>query len=112
MENAVEAAKAAFKTWSKTSILTRQQVMFRYQHIIRNNMVLNLAHSPVIIVTLGHACRKSWPKALPLSKAKLWLMLKEMFSEAFVRYLNIYILSVKLTAFSDSRGCRTLLQHH
>lgn len=39
MENAVEAAKAAYKTWSKTSILTRQQVMLRYQHIIRNNMV-------------------------------------------------------------------------
>jgi malonate-semialdehyde dehydrogenase (acetylating)/methylmalonate-semialdehyde dehydrogenase len=39
MENAVESAKAAYKTWSKTSILTRQQVMLRYQHIIRNNMV-------------------------------------------------------------------------
>lgn len=38
MENAVEAAKAAYRTWSKTSILSRQQVMFRYQHIIRNNM--------------------------------------------------------------------------
>jgi len=38
MEAATEAAKAAFKTWSKTSILTRQQVMLRYQHIIRNNM--------------------------------------------------------------------------
>uniref|UniRef100_A0A8J2RPI2 Probable methylmalonate-semialdehyde/malonate-semialdehyde dehydrogenase [acylating], mitochondrial n=1 Tax=Daphnia galeata TaxID=27404 RepID=A0A8J2RPI2_9CRUS len=38
MENAVESAKAAYKTWSKTSILTRQQVMLRYQHIIRNNM--------------------------------------------------------------------------
>lgn len=38
METAVEAAKAAYKTWSKTSILTRQQVMLRYQHIIRNNM--------------------------------------------------------------------------
>jgi len=38
MEAAVEAAKSAYRTWSKTSILTRQQVMFRYQHIIRNNM--------------------------------------------------------------------------
>ncbi|XP_046635966.1 probable methylmalonate-semialdehyde dehydrogenase [acylating], mitochondrial [Daphnia pulicaria] len=38
MENAVESAKAAYKTWSKTSILTRQQVMLRYQHIIRNSM--------------------------------------------------------------------------
>lgn len=39
MEAAVESAKSAYKTWSKTSILTRQQVMLRYQHIIRNNMV-------------------------------------------------------------------------
>lgn len=41
MENAVEAAKAAYRTWSKTSILSRQQVMFRYQHIIRNSMVIS-----------------------------------------------------------------------
>ena len=41
METAVEAAKAAFRTWSKTSILTRQAVMLRYQHIIRANMVKN-----------------------------------------------------------------------
>ncbi|KAK2707923.1 hypothetical protein QYM36_015566 [Artemia franciscana] len=40
MEQAVEAAKAAFGSWSKTSILTRQQIMFKYQHIIRNNMKL------------------------------------------------------------------------
>jgi len=39
METAVEAAKAAYRTWSKTSILTRQQVLLRYQHIIRSNMV-------------------------------------------------------------------------
>lgn len=39
MEDAVEAAKVAFKTWSKTSILTRQQVMFKYQSIIKANMV-------------------------------------------------------------------------
>ena len=44
METAVEAAKAAYKTWSKTSILTRQQVMFRFQHIIRNNMVDSLMY--------------------------------------------------------------------
>jgi len=35
---AVESAKAAFKTWSKTSVLTRQQVMFKYQQIIKANM--------------------------------------------------------------------------
>lgn len=39
MKSAVEAAKEAYKTWSKTSILTRQQIMFKYQDIIRKNMV-------------------------------------------------------------------------
>jgi len=38
MEDAMEAANAAFKTWSKTSILTRQQIMFKFQHIIKGNM--------------------------------------------------------------------------
>ncbi|XP_059486144.1 probable methylmalonate-semialdehyde dehydrogenase [acylating], mitochondrial [Neocloeon triangulifer] len=38
MNSAVEAAKEAYKSWSKTSILTRQQIMFRYQDIIRKNM--------------------------------------------------------------------------
>lgn len=36
---AVASAKEAFKTWSKTSILARQQTMFRFQHRIRDNMV-------------------------------------------------------------------------
>jgi len=38
MEDAVASAKDAFKTWSKTSILTRQQIMFKYQQIIKANM--------------------------------------------------------------------------
>uniref|UniRef100_A0A1L8E2S9 Probable methylmalonate-semialdehyde/malonate-semialdehyde dehydrogenase [acylating], mitochondrial n=1 Tax=Nyssomyia neivai TaxID=330878 RepID=A0A1L8E2S9_9DIPT len=38
MESAVESAKNAFKTWSQTSILTRQQIMFRLQHLIKENM--------------------------------------------------------------------------
>ncbi|XP_069183736.1 probable methylmalonate-semialdehyde/malonate-semialdehyde dehydrogenase [acylating], mitochondrial isoform X2 [Procambarus clarkii] len=38
MQAAVDAAKAAFKTWSETSVLTRQQVMFKYQQIIKNNI--------------------------------------------------------------------------
>ncbi|KAL9696461.1 hypothetical protein quinque_016040 [Culex quinquefasciatus] len=38
MEAAVESSKKAFKTWSQTSILGRQQVMLKLQHIIRNNM--------------------------------------------------------------------------
>lgn len=38
MEAAVASAKRAYKTWSQTSILTRQQVMLRFQHLIRQNM--------------------------------------------------------------------------
>lgn len=38
MNAAVESSKRAFKTWSQTSILTRQQVMLKLQHIIRANM--------------------------------------------------------------------------
>lgn len=38
MEAAVESAKRAYKSWSQTSILTRQQVMFKLQQIIRANM--------------------------------------------------------------------------
>jgi len=39
MEHAVESSKAAFKLWSKTSVMRRQQIMFRYQEIIKANMV-------------------------------------------------------------------------
>ncbi|KFM56888.1 Methylmalonate-semialdehyde dehydrogenase [acylating], mitochondrial, partial [Stegodyphus mimosarum] len=38
MELAVTAAKDAFKSWSQTSILSRQQTMFRLQHLIKENM--------------------------------------------------------------------------
>lgn len=40
MENAVESSKKAYKEWSQTSVLTRQQVMFKLQQIIRGNMRL------------------------------------------------------------------------
>lgn len=38
MEAAVTSAKEAYKSWSQTSILTRQQTMFRLQHLIKENM--------------------------------------------------------------------------
>ena len=38
MRAAVDSAQKAFTTWSQTSILTRQHVMFRYQSLIRENM--------------------------------------------------------------------------
>ncbi|XP_054153717.1 probable methylmalonate-semialdehyde dehydrogenase [acylating], mitochondrial [Oppia nitens] len=38
MEAAVNAADNAFKTWSKTSVLTRQQTMFKLQSLIKQNL--------------------------------------------------------------------------
>jgi len=38
MEAAVESAKNAFKTWSRTTPLARQQIMFRYQQLIKDNL--------------------------------------------------------------------------
>ncbi|GBM91615.1 putative methylmalonate-semialdehyde dehydrogenase [acylating], mitochondrial [Araneus ventricosus] len=38
MEWAVASAKETFKSWSNTSILTRQQTMFKLQHLIKENM--------------------------------------------------------------------------
>ena len=38
MQDAVDAAKEAFKTWSRTSVLTRQQIMFNFQNLIKSNM--------------------------------------------------------------------------
>ena len=40
MEAAANAAAKAFPAWSQTSILARQQVMFKFQHLIRENMVI------------------------------------------------------------------------
>lgn len=39
MNAAAEAAQTAFSDWSDTSLMTRQQVMFKLQAIIRDNMV-------------------------------------------------------------------------
>ena len=39
MEAAVASCREAFQTWSKTTVLTRQQAMFKLQHLIRANMV-------------------------------------------------------------------------
>ncbi|EDO49573.1 predicted protein, partial [Nematostella vectensis] len=38
MQAAVDAAAAAFPSWSETSVLTRQQIMFNLQHLIKKNM--------------------------------------------------------------------------
>ena len=38
MEAAVESAKKAYKTWSRTTPLARQQIMFKYQQLIKDNL--------------------------------------------------------------------------
>ncbi|XP_013388896.1 probable methylmalonate-semialdehyde dehydrogenase [acylating], mitochondrial [Lingula anatina] len=38
MEAAVAGCKEAFKTWSETTILTRQQLMFKFQQLIKDNL--------------------------------------------------------------------------
>lgn len=40
MEEVVASSKRAYKTWSQSSVLTRQQVMLKLQQIIRANMGL------------------------------------------------------------------------
>ena len=38
MNAAVSAAKTAFKSWSKTTPLQRQAIMFKYQDLIKKHM--------------------------------------------------------------------------
>ena len=39
MKAAADAASEAFKTWSQSSVMTRQQLMFKFQQLIKDNMV-------------------------------------------------------------------------
>jgi acyl-CoA reductase-like NAD-dependent aldehyde dehydrogenase len=39
MQLALASSKKAFKTWSKTTPLFRQQIMFKFQSLIKDNMV-------------------------------------------------------------------------
>lgn len=99
MKSAVEAAKEAYKSWSKTSILTRQQVMFKYQDIIRKNMVgvLFVIH---LISSNFDICRESWPKVWLWSRARPWLTPRVTYFEASVRFFllkeNYVLLSTKI----------------
>jgi malonate-semialdehyde dehydrogenase (acetylating)/methylmalonate-semialdehyde dehydrogenase len=38
MEAAVESSKKAYETWRQTSVLTRQQLMLKLQHVIRRDL--------------------------------------------------------------------------
>ena len=63
MKAAVAAASSAFPAWRDTSIMSRQQVMFRLQHLIREKMVgassflLELYYPAIIFLSLStHTC--------------------------------------------------------
>ena len=43
MNAAAEAADKAFSEWKDASLMTRQQVMFKLQAIIRDNMVSSMS---------------------------------------------------------------------
>ncbi len=45
-EEAVQAAKDAFPAWKRTPVPHRQRVMFKFQQLIRENMV-----SPILQLT-------------------------------------------------------------
>lgn len=58
MQNAVASAKEAYKSWSRTTPLHRQKIMFKYRSIIENNLVRIIylqgyfsmkTHSPFLI---------------------------------------------------------------
>lgn len=42
MYAAVASCKRAFPIWADTSVLSRQQVLLRYQQLIKENLVRNL----------------------------------------------------------------------
>lgn len=42
MDAAVASCKRSFPAWADTSVLSRQQVLLRYQQLIKENLVRNL----------------------------------------------------------------------
>lgn len=42
MDAAVASCKCSFPAWADTSVLSRQQVLLRYQQLIKENLVRNL----------------------------------------------------------------------
>lgn len=41
MDMAVASCKRAFPAWADTSVLSRQQILLRYQQLIKENLVRN-----------------------------------------------------------------------
>lgn len=55
MAAAVAACKRAFPAWADTSVLSRQQVLLRYQQLIKENLVRTLGGDPArFLGYVGH----------------------------------------------------------
>lgn len=55
MDAAVASCKRAFPTWADTSVLSRQQVLLRYQQLIKENLVRNL-NDTIFQTSLEETC--------------------------------------------------------
>lgn len=91
MTAAVDSCSRAFRTWSETSILARQQIFLRYQQMIKDNIVSQGAsgghifiekRAPTKIDPGDLSCyRKNLPSPLHWSRGRLLLMQRAMCSE-------------------------------
>ena len=84
MNAAVESSKRAFKSWSKTTPLFRQQIMFKFQNLIKENMVTSFSTNLNLNITVKFNCvfvnnRKSLLKTLQPNKARHCRTLKATF---------------------------------
>ena len=83
--------QAAFPAWRDCSVMSRQQTMFKLQHLIRQNMV-SFSRWWLLLVHLKPPfffyffVRKTWLPMSPWSRARPWLMLKEMLWEGYVSF--------------------------
>jgi len=79
LEEAVRTAQEAFKTWKKTSIISRQQKMFILQNLIKRDMVGEQLDSNSIQIYF----RIKFQISSPLNWERQKPMPVEMFSGAF-----------------------------
>lgn len=54
-EAAVEAAKQAFPAWRNTPVTVRQRIMFKFQELIRRDIVRAMRYSLLTIFLVVHA---------------------------------------------------------
>ena len=50
MEAATQSCKEAYKTWSQTTVLTRQQHMFKLQDLIKRDLVSMNFYANIVFI--------------------------------------------------------------